>query len=96
MIGYWSSRCPVKTDHKDVLATAYVGHEKCLVALASWAAEDVNVRLSIDWHALGIDPAKAKIIAPEIRDYQAAARFNPGDSIPVPQGKGWLLVVTPE
>jgi len=95
MIGYWSSNCPVKTNHEDVLATAYAGHEKCLVALASWAAEDVNVRLSIDWHALGIDPAKAKIIAPEIRDYQAAARFNPGDSIPVPQGKGWLLVVTP-
>ena len=28
MFGYWSSRCPVKTDHQDVLATAYVGRNK--------------------------------------------------------------------
>jgi len=83
MIGYWSPRCPVKTDNKDVLATAYVGRGKTLVAIGSWAQSDVNVRLSIDWRALGIDPAKAILTAPEVRDFQPASRFSPNDPIPV-------------
>jgi hypothetical protein len=96
MFGYWSPRCPVKTDNKDVLATAYVGRNKSLISLASWAAEDVQVRLSVDWRALGLDPAKAVFIAPEVKDFQPAARFQPDAPIPVPKGKGWLLIVAPE
>jgi hypothetical protein len=96
MVGYWSSRCPVKTDNKDVLATAYVAHNKTLISLASWAAEDVQVRLTVDWKALGIDPANAILTAPEMKDFQPAARFKPGDAIPVAKAKGWLLVVAPD
>jgi hypothetical protein len=96
MIGYWSQRCPVKTGNKDVLATAYVQQgRKTLVSIASWAASDVNVRLSIDWGALGIDPKQAVLSAPEVKDFQPAARFGPDDPIPVPKGKGWLLIVAP-
>ena len=43
MIGYWDQACPVRTGRKDVLATAYVKPGKTLVALASWAAEPVDV-----------------------------------------------------
>ena len=96
MCGYWSARCPVKTDHKDVLATVYVAKNKALVSLASWAAEDVQVRLAVDWRALGIDPAKATLTAPEVRDFQPAARFKPNDPIPVSKGKGWLLIIAPD
>ncbi|MCX7598827.1 MAG: DUF6067 family protein, partial [Armatimonadetes bacterium] len=38
-IGYWSPRCPVKTDHPGVLATAYVKPGKTLIALAHWPAQ---------------------------------------------------------
>ena len=93
MIGYWSPGCPVRTDNKDVLATAFVGSGKTLVSIGSWAQDDVNVRLSIDWRALGIDPGKAILTAPEVRDFQPAARFGPDDPIPVPKGKGWLLII---
>ena len=93
MIGYWSPRCPVKTDHKDVLATAYVKRGKALISLASWAPEDVAVRLTIDWRALGIDPAGAALTAPEVSGFQPAARFDPNAPIPVPKGKGWLLEI---
>jgi hypothetical protein len=96
MFGYWSPRCPVKIGHKDVLATAYVGKGKSLVSIASWAAEDVDIRLSIDWKALGINPAAATILAPEVRDFQPAAVFNPDDPIPVQKGKGWLLIIQPQ
>ena len=96
MIGYWSPQCPVRTGNKDVLATAYVqSGKKTLVSVASWAESDAGVTLSFDWRILGLDPATAVITAPEVRDFQPAARYRPGDPIPVPKGKGWLLIVGP-
>lgn len=94
MIGYWSPRCPVKTDRSDVLATAYVRGEKALISIGSWASEDVSVTLSIDWFSLGIDPASVTLTAPEMRGFQQAARFEPAAPIPVPKGKGWLLLLS--
>jgi hypothetical protein len=93
MIGYWSPRCPVTTGRPDVLATAYVGKGRTMIALASWAATDTKVRLHFDWPVLGIDPATARLTASTIRDFQPAAVFDPATSLPVPKGKGWLLVL---
>jgi len=53
----------------------------------------VETRLTIDWKALGIDPAKAKLVAPAIKGFQDHAIFSPKDDIPVEQTKGWLLVL---
>jgi hypothetical protein len=94
MIGYWSGHCPVSTDQKQVLATVYQRPGKALVAVASWAGSDVQARLTIDWKALGIDPAKAKITAPEISGFQTARTFEVNQPLPMPQGKGWLLLIT--
>ena len=93
MIGYWDPACPVRTGRKDVLATAYVKPHTTLIALASWAKEPVKCKLAIDWKALGLDAAKAKISAWAIDDFQPAAEFAPGDEIPVTPGRGWMLVV---
>ena len=49
--------------------------------------------LKFDWKKLGIDPAKAKITAPEINNFQQARTFKSGDTIPVAKNKGWLLIV---
>jgi len=94
MIGYWVKSCPVKTDSKDVLATAYVKEDKVLISLASWAKEIVYCRLKIDWNALGLDPKKAHLSAPRIENFQYSASFNPGVEIPVAPGRGWLLVLS--
>ncbi len=93
MIGYWSPNCPVKTDNKDVLATAYVKDGAALIALASWAAEPTQCRLRIDWNALGIDSRKAGFRAPAIPDFQPGATFGPGDPLPVEPGRGWILML---
>lgn len=93
MIGYWVAGCPVKTSHKQVLATVYRKNQTALVSLASWAANDENVSLKIDWKQLGIDPAKATITAPAIVNFQEAQTFKPGDAIPVRKNKGWLLII---
>jgi hypothetical protein len=96
MIGYWDRACPVKTDNKDVLATAYMRKGKTLISIASWAMEPVEVHLSFDWKALGLDPMKARLTAPEVPAFQPAAGFSVSDPIPVEPGKGWLLVVEEE
>jgi hypothetical protein len=95
-LGYWDPACPVKTGRKDILATAYVKRGRTLVALASWAKEPADVRLSIDWPALGLDPQKATLFAPAVQSFQPAALFKPTDAIPVAPARGWLLIVDEE
>ncbi len=92
MIGYWSPKCPVQTSHADVLATVYKRDEKSLIAVASWANKLVNIHLNADWQALGIDPERSVITAPYIENFQEKHQFQIGDPIPVPPGKGWLLI----
>lgn len=93
MIGYWSPACPVKTDRLDVPATCYVKKDKTMIALASWAEKPVQIKLTVDWNALGIAPEAARIIVPAIQDFQREAAFNPGVEISVDPGKGRLLVI---
>lgn len=94
MYGYWVPDCPVKTDHPQVLATAYVRDDsKTLISLASWAPEPVNFRLTFDWNQLGITRENARLTAPSIPDFQDATSFDVADPIPVVPGRGWLLVL---
>ena len=94
MVGWWVHDAPVKTGREDVLATSYVRRgQGTLVALASWATEETDAKLAIDWKALGLNPAKATLVAPAVPGFQPAATFKPGQAIPVEPGKGWLLRV---
>jgi len=93
MIGYWVPTCPVKTDQKDVLATAYCKKGQVLISLASWAKTPVRCRLTIDWQALGLQAEKANLFAPAIRGFQPPSVFRPTDPIPVNPGRGWLLIL---
>jgi hypothetical protein len=93
MIGYWVDARPVKADRGDVLVTTYQKDGQAMVALASWAKGPVPVKLAIDWKAIGLDPAKARIEAPAIDKFQDARTFKADEPIPVEPGKGWLLVV---
>ena len=94
MIGYWVENCPVKTNRSDVIATVYKKKDSVLISIASWANEDVNVQLNIDWKALGLNSAKAKLVAPEIKSFQQAFTLKPIDSFIVPKGKGYLLILS--
>ncbi|WP_343744673.1 glycoside hydrolase domain-containing protein [Chitinophaga sp.] len=93
MIGYWVDNNPVKTNNPLVPATIYRKDGAVLISLASWAKEDTTVQLNIDWKALGIDPAKAVITAPDVRNFQQGRTFAKDAQIPVAKNKGWLLIV---
>jgi hypothetical protein len=94
MVGWWVHDAPVQTGRDDVLATSYVRKgKKTLIALASWAPERTEVKLTIDWRALGLSASKVTLVAPAVNGFQSAATFKPGEAIAVEPGKGWLLVV---
>jgi hypothetical protein len=93
MFGYWSPNCPVKTDNKDILATAYVRKDRVLISIASWAKEPVKCKMTIDFKTLGFNPAEMILEAPEILKFQSAAKFGINDLIEVQPEKGWLLVL---
>ena len=93
MIGFWVPSNPVDTGRDDVLATTYVRDGRTMIALASWAKEAADVRLGVDWKALGLDPAKVRITAPAIAGFQEGLEIGAADTIPIEPGKGWLLVV---
>lgn len=76
-----------------MLATVYRKPKKALMAVASWAAERVDCRLTIDFTKLGLDPAKTRLRAPAVPGFQPAATFGPSDPIPIGLGRGWLLVL---
>ena len=93
MIGFWVPANPVRTGREDVLATTYVRAGRTMIALASWAKEAVDVRLAIDWKALGLDSATVRLSAPSIAGFQEGRSFDAAGPIPIQPGKGWLLVV---
>lgn len=94
MIGYWVKDNPVKTGREKTLATIYrKTGTKTLVSLATWEDHDVDVTLQIDWAKLGLDPAKVSLHAPAIENFQPEKTWKPGDTVTVPKGKGWLIVI---
>jgi len=94
MIGWWVHDTPVKTNRDDVLVTSYVRKgKKTLIAVASWAPQKVDAKLTVDWKALGLSPTKATLTAPAVTGFQPPSTFRPDDAIPVEPGKGWLIVV---
>jgi hypothetical protein len=91
MIGWWVKDRPIKTGHRDILVTTYQRPEGALIAIASWSNEDEEIKLRIDWKALGFDPSKYVLEAAEIDNFQPAMQFKIDELITIPQGKGWLL-----
>lgn len=96
MIGYWSENCPAKPDHPAVKATVYRRKEGALIAIASWAEQDIVVNIPINWKQLGIDPAKASVILPEIKGFQEGDSLRQKDGVvqlEIRKGKGAIIWV---
>ena len=92
MIGYWAKDNPVKPTDEKVKATVYKKGNALLVAVASWADDDVDVYLDIDWKALGMKPAPLMRI-PAIAGYQDEQTVSVKKPLTIPKGKGFLIVI---
>ena len=92
--GYWDEACPVRTGVAGVFATVHANKGRSLICLASWATEPVAVNLAIDWQALGIDPATARISQPEIPGLQPGQEtFDLSAPLSIEPGKGLVIGV---
>ncbi len=91
MTGFWNSDCPVKTDIPEIKATAYIKPGKTLISIGNFSDRTQYVNLQIDWKALGLDPNKCRVRAPEIENFQPATAFDLKTPIPVEPRKGWLI-----
>lgn len=93
MIGYWVDENPVTTTNKDVLATTFVKDGKTMIALASWAPNDVEVKLNIDWKKLNLDPTKAKLYFPQMGNIQNKSTMAADGTIKVAKESGSLIIL---
>lgn len=96
MVGYWDEDCPVGTNFYTVKATTYIKPDKVLISLGNFDTEEKRVKLDIDWHALGMNPQTAKLVAPEIKDFQGANTYNINDAISIKSKEGLLLILSKE
>lgn len=94
MLGYWDENCPVSTNHPNVKATAYVKTDKVLISIGNFDEKDQQIRLTIDWKKLNLNPQKSQLKAPEVTDFQNETTFNINESIPVKAKEGWLLILS--
>ena len=92
-MGYWVSYNPVKTGRNDILATSFVKDGKVMIAIASWAKKDSDIKLQIDWEKLGIDADKARLTAPDNKGFQEGFGLSPKDKIKVPKDKGFIFIL---
>ena len=52
-----------------------------------------QVKLNLDWKALELDSANAKLYAPAIAGMQTEKLWQPDNSISIAPKRGWLLVL---
>ena len=94
MVGYWDTGCPVSTSDPEVKATAYIKDDSVLISVGNFAASDKNVRLNIDWKALGFDPAKVRASLPRIENFQEETSLSISAPIPVKSKEGVLVLLS--
>ncbi|MDD4698100.1 MAG: DUF6067 family protein [Fermentimonas sp.] len=91
MIGFWEENIPISSDNPDVQITSYVKGDSVLISIGNYSDELQEISLKIDWNGLGINPQNARLIAPEIDDFQPGISIKPSDMIRVEPRKGWLF-----
>jgi len=93
LIGYWEDNYPVKSSNKNIFTSVFRGRDESILAVANWSDKDQPVSLKLNWSVLGIDPAKAEIFVPSIKDFQDAKEKVPLDDLMIPAKKGFLIII---
>jgi hypothetical protein len=93
MIGYWDPENPVKSSNELVKATLYKGPEVYIIAVANWEKKDLRSSICIDWEQLGVDKSLYKYHIPAIPGFQEEQSPASLESLLIPGGKGYLIVI---
>ncbi len=93
MIGFWEDSTLVTINNPNVKATIYKKVGQSLIALGNFSDKVQKIKLDLNWQELGLEKSKVKLIAPEIKDYQAKSQFEVYDEIVIQPRRGWLFFV---
>ncbi|MFI3314750.1 MAG: DUF6067 family protein [Rikenellaceae bacterium] len=93
IVGYWSEKPAVTCNNSLVKATAYVKDGQTLIAVGNFSDKDCNVKVTIDFKALGLDASKVKVTSPEIERFQKAASYDKSPNISIKAKEGVILLV---
>lgn len=91
--GWWSGLCPVRPEHPDLRATAFVQPDRALIAVASWAAEPVTFRLSADFTLLPFAREEASFEVSAIEDFQEAQPGGEEPVLTIEPGRGKIVLI---
>lgn len=94
MLGYWVDKSPIKTNHQNIKSTIYVGKDKVLIAIGSWAIKEENVLLEFDWGKIGFAKEKAQLISPEIEGLQHFKTIDMDRPITIKKNNGLILILS--
>jgi len=73
--------------------TVYRQADKILIAYASWAKQDVHIKLDINWKAVNLQPGQVSIKTPSVQAFQEAHLYSNLDDVTVPAGKGGIIII---
>lgn len=90
-IGWWDTSSPVTASAPEVKATLWKRAGRTLIALGNFGDKPVQTTLQIDWRALGLDPTKASLYAPEMQNFQPEALYRPDGKISLAPKRGLAL-----
>jgi hypothetical protein len=93
MVGFWDDEPMVQTGNDAIKATTYLKDGKALISLGNFSEKEQTVKLSIDWRKIGIEPQKAKLICPDIKDFQPGKLVGINEEIVIEPKKGWLIII---
>ncbi len=94
MVGYWSDAPAAISSHPDIKATAFIKKgEKTLIALGNFSHDAHETTLTLDWKALGLDPAKVRVHMPAIEDFQEAQTVDLKQPLKIKGQEGVILLV---
>ena len=93
LTGYWEEDHPVKSSNTKVFTSLFKGDEESILAVANWSDKDQTVSLNLRWQEIGIDPSKAEIFIPLIKDFQDPYEKVTLGNLDIPAKKGFLIVI---
>lgn len=94
MVGYWDENRAVYCSDENVKATCFINNGETLIAVGNFGNTDTEVTLDIEFEKLGLEAHTAIIEAPEVKDFQSAAKYEVGEPISIKAKEGVLLHIS--
>ena len=94
-IGWWAGdECPVRTADPLVKATVWKKADATLVAVANFSNEAKSTTVTVDWAALGRDPARARFFLPALPQMkQRGALLDPARPLALKPHAGTAFII---